>query len=398
MKKIISIILIFIISINGLASASINIYQKEKIIQINNEDKNINSKKDYTHTVLVEVGTATWCPSCPASNIAWHSIYDDKEYNFEYCEMIIDKNSIANTRMSDFNLYWVPTSYIDAGEFVFPGTNTDNFYEYLDSSGSRQVWDLYAELNVNWLGESKIGIDINITNNESLDYPGFLRVYIIELESTLWTDFNDNPYYHAFLDFSYNNSVNIPARGTFNNNSIWDGEAAGYPNITEDNIQVILSVFNDESNPSFSDPPDDAPFLAYYADETIATSEFGNGPPTKPIIEGPRSGRKGEIYEYSISSIDPNGDNITYCIDWGDDSGEKCIGPYKSGEEIIVDYSWNKRGTYIIKVKSTDEFGAESDWANLEVSMPKINSKNIIENLIEKYPIFSKFIINIQKS
>jgi hypothetical protein len=292
--------------------------------------------------------------------------------------------------MNDFNLYWVPTSYIDAGEFVYPGTNTNNFYEYLDSSGSRQVWDLYAELNVNWLGDSKIGIDINITNNESIDYSGYLRVYIIELESTLWTDYNNNPYFHAFLDFSYNAPVIISAKGSFKNNSIWDGKTAGYPNITEDNIQVILSVFNAESNPSYSDPPDDAPFLAYYTDETIATSVFGNGPPSKPIIEGPTSGRKGETYEYSITSIDPNDDNLTYCIDWGDDSGEKCFGPFKSGEEIIVEYSWNNRGTYIIKVKSRDEFGAESDWSILEVSMPKISSMNIFEMLIEKYSIILK--------
>jgi len=390
MKKLISIIIIFFLSISGFVTASISYDQKNNDFEINNINKNSETKIESTHTILVEVGTATWCPSCPASNLAWHSIYEEENYNFEYCEMIIDKNPVASARMNDFNLYWVPTSYIDGGEFVFPGTNTDNFYEFLYNSGSREVWDLFAELNVKWLGNSKIGININITNNESLDYPGYLRVYIIELESTLWADYQDNPYYHAFLDFSFNSEVNIPAKSNFSNNSVWDGEASGYPNITEDNIQIILSVFNNEANPSYSDPPDDAPFSAFYADETIAVSEFGNGRPLNPVIKGPTSGKKGENYVYTISSIDPNDDNITFCIDWGDNTGEKCFGPYKSGEEVIVDYIWNDRGIYVIKVKSRDEYGAESDWTNLEVSMPKLKSNNILQRLIEKYPIISR--------
>ena len=181
MKKLISIIIIFFLSISGFVTASISYDQKNNDFEINNINKNSETKIESTHTILVEVGTATWCPSCPASNLAWHSIYEEENYNFEYCEMIIDKNPVASARMNDFNLYWVPTSYIDGGEFVFPGTNTDNFYEFLYNSGSREVWDLFAELNVKWLGNSKIGININITNNESLDYPGYLRVYIIEL-------------------------------------------------------------------------------------------------------------------------------------------------------------------------------------------------------------------------
>jgi thiol-disulfide isomerase/thioredoxin len=393
MRKIISIIIIIFFSINGFVTASINYNHKE--ININNLDKNFEDYTvDYTHTVLVEVGTASWCPSCPDSNIAWHNIYEEKNYNFEYCEMVVDKNVIASSRMDDFNLYWVPTSYFDAGEFVFPGTNINNFYEYLDLSGTREVWDLFAELNVRWMGNSKLEFNINITNNESLDYNGYLRVYIIELESSLWRDYRGNPYYHAFLDFSFNKEINIPAKNTFSNNTIWDGITAGYANISEDNIQVILSVFNSESNPSYSDPPNKAPFLAFYADETISTTDFGNSRPLNPIIEGPINGKKGERYEYTIYSIDPNGDNVTYCIDWGDDTGEKCFGPFKSGEEILIDHIWDNRGTYLIKLKSRDEFGAESDWVTLEVSMPKLYSINYLQKLINKYPQISRFIID----
>lgn len=99
------------------------------------------------HTVLVEVGTATWCPSCPQSNDAWHTIYGGKAYDFEYTALVYDKNPVASARFYEFNPKYVPTSYWDAGEFVYPGTNMATFYSYLDSSGAREVPDLVADLN-----------------------------------------------------------------------------------------------------------------------------------------------------------------------------------------------------------------------------------------------------------
>ena len=60
-----------------------------------------------------------------------------------------------------------------------------------------------------------------------------------------------------------------------------------------------------------------------------------------------------------------------YLCDWGDDSNETWIGSYKSGQQTSVNHTWNKRGTYIIRVKAKDIHGAESDWTTLEVSMPK---------------------------
>ena len=33
-------------------------------------------------------------------------------------------------------------------------------------------------------------------------------------------------------------------------------------------------------------------------------------------------------------------------------------------------HTWIEEGTYIVKVKATDIYGAASDWATLEVVMP----------------------------
>jgi len=109
-----------------------------------------------------------------------------------------------------------------------------------------------------------------------------------------------------------------------------------------------------------------------FADEQITN----NIPPNTPEINGLTSGENGTEYEYTFVATDPNEDDISYCIDWGDDSGEETIGPFPSGEEQTSSHTWSDEGTYIIKVKVKDFYGAESEWAELEISMPKTKTTN----------------------
>ena len=92
---------------------------------------------------------------------------------------------------------------------------------------------------------------------------------------------------------------------------------------------------------------------------------------------------------YIISSVDPDGDNVTLRIYWGDDSGITSIGPYSSGEEVTVNHTWSKQGTYTIKAKAKDIHDAESELATLKVSMPKnkpINTMPLFLRLLENHP------------
>jgi len=105
--------------------------------------------------------------------------------------------------------------------------------------------------------------------------------------------------------------------------------------------------------------------------ETISCLESINNPPSTPTIDGPSSGTTGVEYEFQICSTDPDGDDITYCMDWGDGAGEVCLGPFTSGTCLTEKHTWSSDGTYTIKVKARDINQAESDWATLEVKMPK---------------------------
>ena len=123
----------------------------------------------------------------------------------------------------------------------------------------------------------------------------------------------------------------------------------------------------------------------------LITGYFRDFSPYPPTIDGPVTGKVGRKYTYTLQSSDPKDDDIFYYVDWGDGKFEEWIGPYHSGEEVIVSHRWWEQGNYSIKVKVRDIYDIESGWATLEVSMPKTN-------LLKNYVSFSKISSKIEKN
>ncbi len=116
-----------------------------------------------------------------------------------------------------------------------------------------------------------------------------------------------------------------------------------------------------------------------------------NQRPNAPDIDGPTSGRVGVEYEWTIVAIDPDGDDITYYIDWGDEcGGAEWHGPYPSGEEVVLAHMYTFRNTFIINAMTIDEHGAESNWTYFEVTMPRDKPFNfnfpLLSWLLEQFP------------
>jgi hypothetical protein len=116
-----------------------------------------------------------------------------------------------------------------------------------------------------------------------------------------------------------------------------------------------------------------------------STIAAANQPPTAPDIEGSPSGKAGVQYTFGFCSTDPDGDNITICVNWGEGSGDEYFGPFPSGVCGIGTHTWSKQGTYSIKAKALDG-QAESEWSTLEVTMPtsKIVHTLFIQGLFER--------------
>ena len=108
----------------------------------------------------------------------------------------------------------------------------------------------------------------------------------------------------------------------------------------------------------------------YWTDSLIVNISE-NRPPSTPTIKGPPKakpiyGEVGEEYEFTIRSVDPDGDNIKYIVDWGDGSWEE-TSYYPSGENVTLKHTWDAQGTYTIRAKAIDVYGAESDWGSMPI-------------------------------
>ena len=105
---------------------------------------------------------------------------------------------------------------------------------------------------------------------------------------------------------------------------------------------------------------------------TLTVTVVVNSPPDMPIIQGPPSGTAGKEYDYTFSAVDPDGDDVYFKVKWTEGCpGYDWLGPYPSGEEVILSHMWEEKGTFIIQAKAKDIYNATSDWATLEVTMPK---------------------------
>lgn len=125
--------------------------------------------------------------------------------------------------------------------------------------------------------------------------------------------------------------------------------------------------------------------------ETISPD---NNPPEPPTITGQTNGKAGVVYEYTFVSIDPEGDNVSYYIDWGDKCGGFWIDPHPSGVSAKANHGFVFEGTYTINALAVDSYGAESSWGQLEVTMPIIY--NVFDNwfcFFIQHSIFN-FIVN----
>jgi hypothetical protein len=83
--------------------------------------------------------------------------------------------------------------------------------------------------------------------------------------------------------------------------------------------------------------------------------------PSKPV--GKTLGIWNVEYTYSSTTTDPNSDDIYYLFDWNDGTTSGWVGPYSSGVTGVASHIWTELGTYNVKVKARDVWGAGSKWS-----------------------------------
>ena len=100
-----------------------------------------------------------------------------------------------------------------------------------------------------------------------------------------------------------------------------------------------------------------------FNDPSVHIAKVSDKPTIPEKISGPTSGIIGQEYTYSTSTTDPNGDLVKYCVDWGNNT-LTWTKRFNSGENVTLTHSWEKPGTYNVKVKARDQFGLDSAWSD----------------------------------
>ena len=253
---------------DGSAYYTITVYEDE-----NNGD-------EYIRNVFVEEGAGTNCKFCPIVAKWLYELYTSGDYNF-YFVTLVDKNKKAANRLYDeYNLWGLPTVFIDGGYNVLLGGGHEKseYAQAIRDAEYRNVPDIQLTVEAEYDNNTeKLICNVIVKNKEDKTYNGRLRVYLTEKISR-WSGPEGDPYHFGLLDYLINKEISINANGndTFQ-------ETRDISDMDPENLMVIGVVFNSEKKQGYSDPPyNKHPFDAYYADAADGSELLsgGNLPPS----------------------------------------------------------------------------------------------------------------------
>ena len=307
-----------------------------------------------------------------------------------------------NWEDSGFNIYsYFPTPDIYNGTFVVDYQNTWNDFWNITSDinpiaiisfgAGNGPWEIeYNARNLkNWINDDKRPYQPTPTPPDDTveeDYVRHSTLPIEEIQNAVndgtnieaWIDWEGNPgkylcEYIAYLGMWYQNIHGSPSDQ--------------YRCMSSGFIHVNSGVPVDEAMKATN----------ITIRKTIEYLNSLNEPPTPPLINGPSSGNAGDTYYYTFLSTDPEGGKVSYFIDWGDEVTSGWTRLLPSGEDYNVSHFWEEEGDYTIKVKAKDEYGSESDWSTIEISMPKLKTfvhiPKILVWLFERFPFIQSYFI-----
>jgi hypothetical protein len=131
--------------------------------------------------------------------------------------------------------------------------------------------------------------------------------------------------------------------------------------------------------------------------DSFEVTVYENQPPSDLTIQGSSSGKTRTTYSYTFRGLDPEGDQLSYKIDWGDGTTTGWMNQITSGEEKTQEHEWSSKGSYTITFTVKDEYGAETK-ATKTVSISTKSKTNVnlkfnqfLERALLSFPLFKKY-------
>ena len=349
-----------------------------------------------------------------------------------YCLNAQNGNVIWTYTMLPYEIMYFSSAAVADGMVYFV---TSSMYYYssgslycLDAETGVYQWDQplgFSELCSPVVADGRVYVNIF---DFYYNYSGTIYCFDADTGSPLWTyylgyyqivisnpAFCDNSIFVAVTDYSFYNG-RIYRIDAETGDLIWNIQTSGFPyysspSVADNKLYIPVGDFYSYNGELLCLDINDGNLIWDYtldylsmSSPAIATGRvyipdyFGNiyaigypnEPPTTPTISGETDGKAGKSYDYTLVSTDPEEEDVYYFVYWGDDNSTGWIGPYESGEVVTVNHSWEEKDTYNITAQAKDIHGFKSDWASLEVTMPKnkpyIFNFPLLSWLFERFP------------
>ena len=325
--------------------------------------------EDFTHAVFGEEFTATWCVYCPSAAENLMKIYDDvpdEPYyhdNFFFVALITDVNDKADQRMDDYpDVTGYPTVIFDGNDEKVSGgqSDTSNYEQAIDTCGERDDTDISLGIEMNHLGADQLDVSVTMTWNEDAalgdpTFNGFVRAYIVEKVSR-YNNYDGDPYHFGFLDYAFEESVELEPHEEKELNTIWiggeheDKNGNDFSDIEYDNINIFVAFFNDESTS---------------ADKYVLESAFAIPPELE--IEVPEGLQSGNL-ELQGSAIGEKSDIQNVQYRWNQDTWiESGLNSFNGNFNLEIDTEGVPNGDHQLSVKVKDRGASMVNTFDIEV-------------------------------
>ena len=122
-------------------------------------------------------------------------------------------------------------------------------------------------------------------------------------------------------------------------------------------------------------------------DIKIYKNYIPNDPPYAPDITGPTQGTPGQTLSFTFNADDPETDDLRFHIEWGDGDTET-TGFIGSGQDKVVEHTYDNQGDYIIIATAEDQNGNEGPEGTHSISIPrnKAVQTNPFINFLQSHP------------
>ena len=86
-----------------------------------------------------------------------------------------------------------------------------------------------------------------------------------------------------------------------------------------------------------------------------------------------------------------------YVLTGAMNTGEICLGPFASGEEVTLSHTWTEKNTYTIKSKATDTYGNKSEEATFDITIPRnrFTDIHLLQLIFDKFPFLKWLMDNL---